>query len=131
MKSRPGSRTDNSLKVFLRRSIEKVLSLPLVFDFQQKFCNNYTAVREEFADYLNGTGKWILDVGCSTGACAKQVVDMEKNHYTGVDIEPQYIETATRLYPAGRFLALDARSLPFESGRFDVVLFTGVWHHMD
>ena len=131
MKNELGSQRDHSLRIFLRRFIEKALSAPLVFDFQQKFCNNYTAVRDEFAEYLSTSGKRILDVGCSTGACARQVVDMEKNAYTGVDIEPQYIETATRLYPAGKFLALDARSLPFESGSFDLVLFTGVWHHMD
>lgn len=129
--SEPASQTDTAWRVAFRKPIEKVLSLPLVFDFQQKFCNNYTAVRREFAEYLDTPGKRILDVGCSTGACARQVVDMEKNVYTGVDIDAQYIEKAARLYPAGTFMALDARSLPFESRSFDIVLFTGVWHHMD
>ena len=131
MSSKPIAPVDSALKAFLRRSIEKVLSLPVLFDLQQKFCNNYVAVREEFADYLATPGKRILDVGCSTGVCASQVVDMERSDYTGVDIDPQYIETASRLHPAGKFRALDARALPFENGSFDVVLFTGVWHHMD
>ncbi len=118
-------------KSFLRHSIEKVLAFPLLFDLQQKFFNNYSAVRDEFEEHLKVSGKRILDVGCSTGACARQIVDMENNSYTGVDIEREYIETASRSFPMARFMAMDARALPFESKSFDVVLFTGVCHHME
>lgn len=118
-------------KTFLRRLIRQTLSIPLIFDLQQKLCNNYVAMLEEFAGYLKVSGKRILDVGCSTAACAREIVDMKNNSYVGVDIEPQYIETASRRSPLGKFLTLDARSLPFESESFDVVLFCGVWHHMD
>ena len=115
----------------MKKLIHALLAHPLVFDWQQRLCNNYGAIREHFGEYLKVTDKDILDVGCSTGNCAATVVSMTDNRYVGIDIEPQYVERAARRYPAGRFLSMDARQLSFPADHFDVILFVGALHHMD
>lgn len=113
------------------RSVDAVLRHPALFDLQQRLSNDYTRVRERFAADLAGDGLRILDVGCSTGVCASQVVDMKRHEYVGVDVNPGYIEIARRRNPDGRFLAMDARHMEFRERSFDRVLFVGVLHHMD
>ena len=111
--------------------LHKLLENPLVFELQQRLCNDYSNVTKEFSDILGPGGKRIIDIGCSTGACASSIIDMQKNDYVGVDIEPDYIESAARRSPHGNFYAMDARKMSFESGSFDLAMFVGVMHHMD
>jgi ubiquinone/menaquinone biosynthesis C-methylase UbiE len=108
-----------------------LLSRAAVFEWQQRLCNNYGSVRKHFREYLDVSGKDILDVGCATGSCGATVVSLERNHYVGVDVVPQYVERARQRFPAGKFLTMDARRLDFPDASFDVVLFIGVLHHMD
>jgi ubiquinone/menaquinone biosynthesis C-methylase UbiE len=115
----------------LRTIAHRLLESPVVFQLQQRLCNNYSSLKEAFPDYFDVIGKYILDVGCSTAACAGQIIDMEKNSYVGVDIDPKYVELAKKMHPCGRFLHGDARTLPFDNDSFDLVMFNGVWHHMD
>ena len=111
--------------------IDRILSHPLVFDWQQRLCNHYENVRDHFREYLDVADKDILEIGCSTGACAKVAVPMGRNRYVGIDIVPEYVALAAKRCPAGKFLAMDARSLAFPDASFDVVLFVGALHHMD
>ena len=110
--------------------IHSMLDHPLVFDIQQKVCNNYSGVRDHFREYLSSRDKDILDIGCSTGACASVCVSMKDNRYTGIDIEARYIETARSRNPDGAFRVMDARQLQFPDQSFDIVLFVGALHHM-
>ena len=111
--------------------LHRLLESPLVFELQQRLCNNYSAISDEFSDILGQGGKRILDIGCSTGACASSIIDMRVNDYVGVDIEQRYIEAAARRSPHGTFHAMDARRMPFPDDSFDVAMFIGVMHHMD
>jgi ubiquinone/menaquinone biosynthesis C-methylase UbiE len=111
--------------------LHKLLDCPLVFEFQQRFCNNYSAVYREFSDVFAQNGKRIIDIGCSTGACANSIVDMQKNDYVGVDIERHYIEAAAKRSRYGKFYAMDARHLDFPDASFDLAMFVGVMHHMN
>src|SRR5262249_8876862 len=113
------------------RLLHRLLDHPRIFEWQQRLCNNYSAIRRHFRKYLAGSGKDVLDIGCSTGTCAAQVVSMTDNRYTGIDIEPRYVARARALYPAGRFECMDARALRFPDDSFDVVMFIGALHHMD
>jgi ubiquinone/menaquinone biosynthesis C-methylase UbiE len=111
--------------------LHKILEIPLVFHLQQKICNNYENIFSEFSDYLKCNNKKIIEIGCSTGFCASKIIDMKNNHYTGVDIQPEYINKAKLLFPNGNFICQDARSLKFNDSSFDIALFNGVVHHMD
>lgn len=115
------------IKPFLHRLLEN----PLVFEMQQRLCNNYTAIFDEFSDILGQNGKRIIDIGCSTGACASSIIDMQKNEYVGIDIESQYIKAAASRSRHGTFYAMDARKTSFLDGSFDLAMFIGVMHHMD
>lgn len=119
------------MRNFLIKLIDGVLSIPLIFEWQQKLCNNYGAVHEAFKSHLTVSGKDILDIGCSTGTCAAAAVDMDQNRYVGIDIVPEYVKIAGDRYPQGTFLAMDARRLEFESKRFDLILIISSLHHME
>jgi len=116
----------------IKHMLHNALENPLVFDLQQRVCNNYEAVRNEFGGTLNHlNGEFVLDVGCSTGACARSIVDISKCNYVGVDIEEHYIKIAKKRSPAASFYAMDARKMSFPEDSFDLAMFIGVMHHMD
>jgi len=111
--------------------ISKLLSIPSVFQWQQKTFNNYNNVKEEFSEYLKDGPLTILDIGCSTGFCGQQVFDMTRDQYVGIDITPKYIEYARRVYKKGTYIIMDGRQLEFPDQSFDIVSFVGVVHHME
>ena len=115
----------------ITKLIHKLLENPLIFRIQQYICNNYGNVRREFGDYLEHDGLNILDIGCSTGTAAKQVIDMKRNFYIGLDLDLPYVRIASRNNPNGNFLVMDGSNLGFRENLFDVIMFNGVWHHMD
>lgn len=114
----------------LKTMVEKTLSYPLVFELQQKFCNNYDAVFNEFSDYLNKAGLCILDIGCSTGTCGSSIIDMKNNQYHGIDLNENYVKIAANNFPLGNFQSMNAKDMQFEDKKFDVVLLIGTLHHM-
>ena len=115
----------------IKKLLHKILEIPIVFHYQQKICNNYENILAEFSNYLKCTDKKIIEIGCSTGFCANEIIDMKNNNYTGVDIERNYIEQAKKLFPDGNWICQDARNLSFNDNTFDIVIFNGVVHHMD
>jgi ubiquinone/menaquinone biosynthesis C-methylase UbiE len=117
--------------MMMNRLLASLLSRPRVFQCQQRFCNNYGAVKDHFARHVSVRGKDILDIGCSTGNCASAVVPMEHNRYVGIDIVPGYIDLARRWHHGGSFMQMDARDLAFANRSFDLVLFIATLHHMD
>ncbi len=116
----------------MSRLIDIVLSFPYVFDLQQRLCNNYTPVKEAFQDYLDKDGSQkVLDIGCSTAACAVQIINFDRNDYTGIDISDHYIDLAKKKKLKGKFLCMDARQMDFDNEYFDVAMLVGVLHHMN
>ena len=113
-----------------KKAIELFLKNPYVFKFQQKI-NNYSVVANEFQDYLKSKNKNILEVGCSTGNLAREIIDMNNNSYFGVDINKEYIDIATKSLSKGKFLQMDARKLNFDNEFFDIVMLSSILHHID
>jgi len=84
------------------------------------------------------TGQRVLDVGCGPGVDTRALAAIvgPSGHVTGVDIDPQMIETATAsareagidAYVDHR--ATDAHVLPFETGAFDAVRSERVFQHV-
>ena len=111
--------------------VTRFLSQPRIFQWQQRLCNNYAAVKEHFARHLQASDKDILEIGCSTGNCGSTLVSMERNRYVGIDIVPGYIELARQRHPAGTFMAMNARCLVFPHSSFDLILFIAALHHME
>lgn len=80
-------------------------------------------------DALAGTPtRRVLDVGCGPGTNARHFADTE---YLGVDINPSYIEAATRRF-GKRFQVADASDLSgkLEHGVWDCILVNSLIHHL-
>ena len=76
-------------------------------------------------------GQRVLDLGCGT---ADVLEHLPRVDYTGLDVSPEYIEAAKQRYgDRGRFLCGDVGlvTLEKEHGTYDLVLATGVVHHLD
>lgn len=84
----------------------------------------------------NATGKKVLDFGCGAGVASAEIAKFAA-HVTGIDISPEAVriaqEQAKKTGVAGNttFAVMDAESLEFAPGTFDVVSVRGVLHHMD
>ena len=117
--------------MMIKKILHRILENPFVFQLQQKVCNNYDAVFDEFSDYLKIKNQSIIEIGCSTANCASEIVDMNNDYYVGVDLDQNYIERAKKNAPLGNFFKMDARKLSFGNSQFDIAVFNGVIHHMD
>ena len=113
-----------------KKGIQILLKNPYFFRIQQKM-NNYKVVANEFKNYLNSKNKRILEVGCSTGNVAREIIDMDNNSYYGVDISKEYINIASKSSTKGKFFQMDARKLDFDNKFFDIVMLSSVLHHVD
>ena len=74
-------------------------------------------------------GAALLDLGCGTGQ-SRRVYDGTFARYTGADLSPAAIAAARAAFPADEWVVADACRLPFEDGRFDVVAFSSLLHHI-
>ncbi len=121
----------NPLFLFpFKKGIQILLKNPYFFKIQQKM-NDYKVIANEFKDHLNSKNKKILEIGCSTGNIAREIIDMDNNSYYGVDISKEYIEVANKSTIKGKFFQMDARELDFSNESFDIVMLSSVLHHID
>jgi SAM-dependent methyltransferase len=73
----------------------------------------------------------ILDLGCGPASVLNY---LPSTNYTGLDVSPDYIRSATERFGSrGRFLCgdLGLASIEGEQGTFDLVMAIGVIHHLD
>src|SRR5262249_14703394 len=67
----------------------------------------------------------ILEMGCGVGSARS----LFTSDYTGIDINPDYIEKARRELN-GRFYVMDAAQMPFEPNAFDDAISIATAHHL-
>ena len=67
----------------------------------------------------------ILEIGCGIGSARP----LFTSDYTGIDINPDYIEKARRKL-SGRFYVMDAAQMPFEPNTFDDAISIATAHHL-
>ena len=75
----------------------------------------------------------VLEIGCGIGTLTSYLAEKYKWHVTGIDLDPEQIESAKSTYMENehlRFLKADATGLPFEEDEFDMVLSFMVLHHI-
>jgi SAM-dependent methyltransferase len=76
-------------------------------------------------------GEKVLDIGCGPGDILETLPAVD---YLGFDINPRYVEAARKRFGSrGRFFCGDVglTAIDQEAGSFDLVLATGVLHHLD
>ena len=112
----------------LRRAVERALEFPAVYSVNQ-FIGQATVRRyrqlltEEVP--CDATTS-MLDLGCGTGSTSRVVV----GRYSGVDINPSYIETAQRRHPHAKFFQGDCSRLAFPDASFDLATSIATTHHL-
>lgn len=71
----------------------------------------------------------VLDIGCGPGVLLPYLPDVQ---YVGVDLHAPYIQWANRWHGhRGRFLCKSVDSPDLELGSYDIVVGTGLLHHLD
>jgi SAM-dependent methyltransferase len=110
-----------------RRAADRLLELPLVYQtWQAPFAS---AKLKPFLRYVDlSRTRRVLDVGCGPGTNARVFAGRD---YVGIDINPEYIRTASSRYP-GRWVVgdvTDENIIPNE--QFDCVFANSLMHHLD
>jgi ubiquinone/menaquinone biosynthesis C-methylase UbiE len=113
----------------LHALIEKLSNYPRFFLFCRSLLEgNFKVIRRTIREHLASDPRVrVLDVACGPGAFSDLFSDQS---YTGIDINPIYIDYAKKHY-RGEFFVEDARSLSFPDQHFDEALVFGVLHHLD
>lgn len=104
-----------------------------VRSFADKCAADFFASERRFLERILKDVDSVLDVGCASGRYVDLITDVrpqirETLKYVGIDISPENIENARRLYPRYQFELVNA--LDFAPGqKFDLVNATGVCQH--
>ncbi|QWV91952.1 class I SAM-dependent methyltransferase [Geomonas oryzisoli] len=111
--------------------------------FLKKYSNKkYYAIQRKSTEYIDGLiersvkGKTVLDYCCGLGAMSLQMAQKGGIVY-GIDISDESVKTAeAEAKKAGvadrtNFSVMDAEELQFPDNTFDVILCSGVLHHLD
>ncbi|MCC7410760.1 MAG: methyltransferase domain-containing protein [Gammaproteobacteria bacterium] len=72
----------------------------------------------------------LLDLGCGPGSLIPYLRRIPGAVITGVDLSPEMIRYAREHYPDAELLVGDAESIQFDDDTFDVVLCSGMLHHL-
>lgn len=111
--------------------IRAILSIPVVYSCFQSLMGAHKSRRSFVAKYVRPfPGMRILDIGCGPADILAYLEDVQ---YCGFDIDQAYIEQAQKKFGArGTFCCAEftldkVRELP----QFDVVLASGLLHHLD
>jgi SAM-dependent methyltransferase len=94
--------------------------------WQRPFANRkFAPVARAIAD---DPPRSVLDIGCGPGTNA---AFFERSAYLGVDLNPNYVETARRRF-GDRFVVADVtREVPERGAPYDFVLLNSLMHHLD
>lgn len=114
----------------LQRNINKLLELSRVYQTFGALINRRDRALFSREHIRAKDGDRLLDIGCGPGDV---LMTLPRVEYTGFDLNPEYIETAQRLWGhRGQFYCkrISEESLAAHAG-FDIVLASGVLHHLD
>lgn len=113
--------------------VRRILELPFFYELSQRMVGVRKARKRFLEHYVRPfPAARIMDIGCGPGTIVDYLplsVD-----YVGYDINPKYINEASRKYRGrARFFCVNISDVPVTSlsGLFDIVLAIGVLHHLD
>jgi SAM-dependent methyltransferase len=113
----------------IRQLFNRLLEHPLVYGTSQRllpFSHRDCQALVE-AHIMLPKGATLLDIGCGVGGHRPLFPD---SVYTGIDINPEYVVRANRLFGSG-FHVMDAGRLEFPDASFDAAVSVAMCHHLD
>jgi SAM-dependent methyltransferase len=112
--------------------LSSLLNLPSGYRLFRRTVGGESAWKTYLAEYVKpAPSDKILDIGCGPADVLNYLPAV---NYTGLDISPEYIRSAKERFGSrGRFVCGDVglATIEGEQGTFDLVLATGVIHHLD
>jgi ubiquinone/menaquinone biosynthesis C-methylase UbiE len=110
-------------------NLYKFFENPWVYKFIQELAHSTVSLYAEMAVSHVGaeSNDTILDIGSGLGTNQRL---FPKARYTGIDINPDYVAYANRMYGDG-FRVMDAGRLDFPEASFDHAISIAVCHHLD
>lgn len=110
--------------------MRRLLAEPVGYQLFSSVVGSDFATRRVLSQYLPDLdAKCVLDVGCGP----RGLIDYlpKSVRYVGVDCSLKYCEAARRLNGSrGEFVCARAENLPENIGRFDVIIASGLLHHL-
>ena len=112
--------------------LSSVLKIPAAYRLFRWLVGGKSSWKIYLTEYVKPVpGEKILDLGCGPADVLSYLPAVS---YTGLDISPEYIRSAEKRFGArGHFLCGDAGLATIQAApdHFDLVLATGVIHHLD
>ncbi len=110
------------------RMVHELAQRPVIYDALRWLLEaGYHGERAVLNRERIAEAKFVLDLGCGTGALAQMC---PAPRYVGIDPNARYIHRAQERHPQRRFCLMNGTALGFTSGTFDVVVISGVVHHL-
>lgn len=111
--------------------MKSILDWPLAYLLVQRLLRGKNFYPEYLQKYLRpAPGARILDIGCGPGPLVPYLPDHVD--YYGVDYDQAYIDFAQRRYGhRGTFICGSVDGTDLQLGSFDLVVGTGILHHLD
>lgn len=111
--------------------LSSILSLPAGYRLFGHLVGG-DAYKNHVTEYVKPVpGERVLDIGCGPADMLNYLPALD---YTGFDVSPEYIQAAQQRFGSrGRFFCSDVglASIERERGTFNLVMATGVLHHLD
>lgn len=79
--------------------------------------------------YLSDRNMRVLEAGCGLGRVVKYLHDLDYRFVEGIELNQAAVAWVNRHYPELQIIQGDLLRMPYEDGRFDVVLSYGVVEH--
>ena len=113
----------------VQRLVHQLSRVPLVFDILRWMLEGGHHTQKSILkkELFPLSGK-ILDLGCGTGILANL---FPKDLYVGIDENSDYISEAKKKNPFHEFQVMKGQNLTWEENTFQIVLVSGVLHHLN
>jgi cyclopropane fatty-acyl-phospholipid synthase-like methyltransferase len=111
--------------------LRRVLSVPAAYSFLQDFLGGNKGRRTFVLDHVRASpNQRVLEIGCGT---AQNLDYLPPVDYVGFDASAEYVEAAHGRYPGrGTFICESLTTTSVRDLRpFDVVIASGIMHHLD
>lgn len=112
----------------------RLFRIPLVYDLAQRAVSKkdfWPDILEEFLPPLVSHYQ-VLDIGCGPGTFLKRgYLGLNQGNFCGIDPSPDYIRAARNTFPRARFFQGTTESVPLKQEQFNLIVLSGVLHHLD